>query len=216
MVYRDWNVGICWVSQSASTQLNRSDRSSQHSNNYQHFQATVYPHPSCIRCGHHICHRHSHAQVFAVERTYRTIDQPWTGKHKFSILFLVYTNRCQFNKKEHSAICIMCAAAANTPEAMTVLAVQKLYYNIKPSAGVGVFLILSTQMLGYGVAGLLRKTLVHPTNMLYPSNLPTASLLENLHKDRASTKKKMRIFYIAFLALFLWQAFPQYISKCGV
>lgn len=119
----------------------------------------------------------------------------------------------QFNKKEHSAICIMCAAAANTPEAMQVLAVQKLYYNVIPNPAVGVFLILSTQMLGYGVAGLLRKTLVYPSNMLYPSNLPTASLLESLHRDRASTKKKMRIFYIGFVALFFWQAFPQYISK---
>jgi hypothetical protein len=56
----------------------------------------------------------------------------------------------------------MCAASASTPEAMTVLAIQKLYYNFNPSPGVGVFLILSTQMLGYGIAGLLRKTLVYP------------------------------------------------------
>ncbi|TLD29496.1 putative phospholipid-transporting ATPase [Venturia nashicola] len=116
-----------------------------------------------------------------------------------------------FNKKEHAAICIMCAASANTPEAMAVLAVQKLYYNITPSPAVGIFLILSTQMLGYGIAGLLRKTLVYPSNMLYPSNLATASLLESLHADRKSTKKKMRVFYIGFLILFVWQAFPQYI-----
>jgi hypothetical protein len=87
------------------------------------------------------------------------------------------------------------------------------YYNINPSPGVGIFVILSTQMLGYGMAGLLRKTLVYPSNMLYPSNLPTASLLENLHKDRKSTEKKMKVFYIAFVVLFVWQVFPQYISK---
>ena len=96
---------------------------------------------------------------------------------------------------------------------MSVLAVQKLWYNMNPSAGVGLFLILSTQMLGYGVAGLLRKTLVYPSKMLYPMNLPAASLLENLHRDRKETKKRMRVFYISFLVLFLWQAFPQYISK---
>jgi OPT oligopeptide transporter protein len=87
------------------------------------------------------------------------------------------------------------------------------YYNINPSPGVGIFVILSTQMLGYGVAGLLRKTLVYPSNMLYPSNLPTASLLENLHRDRKNTEKKMKVFYIAFVVLFVWQVFPQYISK---
>lgn len=69
-------------------------------------------------------------------------------------------------------------------------------------------------MLGYGLAGLLRKTLVYPSNMLYPSNLPTASLLENLHNaDRKNTEKKMKVFYIAFVALFIWQVFPQYISE---
>jgi OPT oligopeptide transporter protein len=107
----------------------------------------------------------------------------------------------------------MVAAAAATPEAMMVLAVQKLYYNINPNPVVGIFLILSTQMLGYGIAGILRKTLVYPSNMLYPTNLPTASLLESLHKNQKVVKKKMKIFYIAFGALFLWQAFPQYISK---
>jgi hypothetical protein len=90
--------------------------------------------------------------------------------------------------------------------------VQKLWYDINPSPVIGVFLILSTQMLGYGVAGVLRKTLVYPSKMFYPANLPTASLLENLHRDKGETKKKMRVFYIAFAVLFLWQAFPTYIS----
>jgi hypothetical protein len=105
----------------------------------------------------------------------------------------------------------MVAAAASTPEAMSVLAVQKLYYNINPHPAVGIFLILSTQMLGYGLAGILRRTLVYPSDMLYPTNLPTASLLESLHKDRKTVKKKLRIFYYGFIVLFLWQAFPQYI-----
>jgi OPT family oligopeptide transporter len=118
-----------------------------------------------------------------------------------------------FNKKEHAAICIMTAAAAATPEAMQVLAVQRLFYNIEVKPPVAIFLILSTQMLGYGVAGLLRTTLIYPSKMLYPTNLPTASLLENLHRDRTNSTKKMRVFHIAFIVLFLWQAFPQYISK---
>jgi hypothetical protein len=109
----------------------------------------------------------------------------------------------------------MCAAAASTPEAMQVLAVQKLYYNINPSAIVGIFLILSTQMLGYGVAGLLRSTLVYPSKMLWPTNLPAATLLENFHRDRTQSGKRMRVFNIAFIALFFWQAFPMYIGKLG-
>lgn len=106
----------------------------------------------------------------------------------------------------------MVAASAATPEAMMVLAVQKLYYNIESSAAVGFFLIASTQMLGYGIAGLLRRTLIYPSKMLYPTNLPTASLLENLHREQSKSKKKMKVFYIAFAVLFVWQTFPTYLS----
>jgi hypothetical protein len=104
-------------------------------------------------------------------------------------------------------------AAGSLPEAMQILAVQKLFYNMNPHPVIGILLVISTQMLGYGVAGLLRSTLVYPSKMLYPVNIPVASLLENLHRERAVTKKKMKVFYICFIALFVWQAFPQYISE---
>jgi uncharacterized oligopeptide transporter (OPT) family protein len=108
----------------------------------------------------------------------------------------------------------MCSAASSTPEAMQVLAVQKLYYQIKPNPAISILIILSAQLIGYGGAGLLRKTLVYPSNMLYPKSLPTASLLEALHRDtKRSGVKKMRLFQIAFWTLFIWQAFPQYIGK---
>jgi hypothetical protein len=107
----------------------------------------------------------------------------------------------------------MVSAASSTPEAMHVLAVQKLFYNINPTPVLSIFLILSTQMLGFGMAGILKHTMIYPSKMLYPSNIPTASLLDNLHRDRIVTRKRMRIFYIGFVALFVWQVFPQYISK---
>lgn len=56
-------------------------------------------------------------------------------------------------------------AAANAPLAIEVLATQKLYYNVVPSAAVGIFLIWSSQCLGYGLAGLMRRVLVYPTKV---------------------------------------------------
>jgi hypothetical protein len=106
----------------------------------------------------------------------------------------------------------MTAAASSIPEAMAILAVQKLWYDVRPNPAIGIFLVLSTQMVGYGFAGILRPSLVYPAKMLYPANIPTASLLENLHKDRESTQKKMRVFWIAFITLFCWQGkiIPRY------
>jgi hypothetical protein len=38
-----------------------------------------------------------------------------------------------------------------------------LFYDLKLNAAVAVFQIFATQMLGYGIAGLLRDLLVYPT-----------------------------------------------------
>jgi hypothetical protein len=103
------------------------------------------------------------------------------------------------------AIVVMSAAAANAPLAIEVLAVQRLYYGKAPPAIIGIFLIFASQCLGYGVAGLLRRTLVYPTKMLYPANLPLNSLLETLHGEKSQVKKKLRVFYIGFTALFFWE-----------
>jgi hypothetical protein len=59
----------------------------------------------------------------------------------------------------------MGSAAANAPLAIEVLSVQRLYYNTTSSPAVGIFLIWSSQCLGYGIAGLMRKILVYPTKV---------------------------------------------------
>jgi hypothetical protein len=59
----------------------------------------------------------------------------------------------------------MGSAAANAPFAVEVLAVQRLYYDIVPHAAVAIFLIWSSQTVGYGFAGLMRRVLVYPTKV---------------------------------------------------
>ena len=82
-------------------------------------------------------------------------------------------------------------------------------YGTDPNFGTSIFLLLSSQLLGYGIAGLLRRTLVYPTKMLYPINLPLNTLLETLHRDRKETSHRLKIFWIAFGALFVWEVFPK-------
>jgi hypothetical protein len=60
----------------------------------------------------------------------------------------------------------MSSTAASAPQAISVLAVNKLYYNKEFNPLVGFLLIMATQCLGYGVAGLFRKILIYPTKML--------------------------------------------------
>lgn len=62
-----------------------------------------------------------------------------------------------FNKKENAYIVIMASAAANSALGTEVLAVQRLYYNISPNPVASVFLLFSSQLLGYGIGGLFRR-----------------------------------------------------------
>lgn len=68
-------------------------------------------------------------------------------------------------------------------------------------------------MIGYGVCGFLMGAIVYPSRMVWPSILPVNSLLETLHRDKTNSASRMKVFYLSFAALFMWQVFPQYISK---
>lgn len=76
-----------------------------------------------------------------------------------------WLNPHSFNHKEHAAILIMSSTAARSAMAAEVIAVQRLWYTKTPNAAVCIFLIFSSQILGYGVAGLLRNILVYPTKV---------------------------------------------------
>ncbi|KAF8120913.1 OPT oligopeptide transporter protein-domain-containing protein [Boletus edulis] len=71
-------------------------------------------------------------------------------------LFRYYLNPHPFNIKENAFIVIMASAAANSALATDVLAVQRLYYNINHNAATSVLLLFSSQLLGYGIGGILR------------------------------------------------------------
>lgn len=64
-------------------------------------------------------------------------------------------------------------------------------------------------VIGYGMAGMMRRTLLWPTKMLYPENLPITTVLETLHRDKAGKKKRMKVFWIIFATLLVWEIVPE-------
>nr|CAG8445277.1 4059_t:CDS:10 [Entrophospora candida] len=125
-------------------------------------------------------------------------------KWKFSL------NPGPFNIKEHVCIAVASAAGGGTAYGTDIIAIQQLFYGESANFLMGISLLLSTQMIGYGLAGFLRKFLVRPASMLWPSNLVFASLFTTLHGNAKDTRDKLRFFYIAFTLVFIWQFFPQY------
>jgi hypothetical protein len=120
-----------------------------------------------------------------------------------------FLNPFPFNSKEHAAIVIMSSAASQCALATEALAVQRLYYGVNTNHAASVFVIISSQILGLAIAGLLRRTLIYPTKMLWPINLPMNTLLETLHRDKHETKKRLKVFYIVFACLFVWEVLPE-------
>jgi OPT family oligopeptide transporter len=103
------------------------------------------------------------------------------------------------------------SSAAGAALCTEVIAAQKLYYPNQPGQAVSIFLIFSSQLLGYGFAGLMRSTLVYPKAMLYPGALPISTLFQTLHRDKNETKLRLKFFYIVAAAIFVWEWLPEYI-----
>lgn len=95
-------------------------------------------------------------------------------------------------------IVIMASAAANSALGTEVLAVQRLFYDITPNPAASIFLLFSSQLIGYGIGGMMRSILLYPSKMLYPGVLPLISMFDALFRVGESAKKKLRLFYIAF------------------
>ncbi|KAL1628600.1 hypothetical protein SLS56_005832 [Neofusicoccum ribis] len=122
-----------------------------------------------------------------------------------------WLNPHPFNSKEHAAIIIMASASTQVALAVQVIAVQRLYYNNAPSTALSILIVISSQCLGYGFAGLLRRVLVYPSKMLWPVLLPVNTLLETFHRNHQEAKPRRRFLYWVFAAIFVWQVLPEYV-----
>ncbi|KAG6815812.1 hypothetical protein H0H87_011143 [Tephrocybe sp. NHM501043] len=128
--------------------------------------------------------------------------------------FWRFMNPGRFNLKEHVAITIMASTASASATAISIFAAQDLYYNVRPNAAVGIFTLIGSQLIGYGTAGVMRSFLVYPTFALYPQLMPNVQLFETLHRGHEAVmqKKRLKFFWFIFVAIFVWEWFPEYIA----
>ncbi|KAJ7260312.1 peptide transporter MTD1 [Mycena haematopus] len=125
--------------------------------------------------------------------------------------FWRFMNPGPFNMKEHVAITIFASTAAGSALAISIFAADDLYYGIQPNAGVGIFTLIGSQLMGYGLGGIMRSFLVYPTYMVFPSLLPTVQLFDALHRGKKIflQKKRVRFFWACFIGIFCWEWFPE-------
>jgi hypothetical protein len=85
---------------------------------------------------------------------------------------------------------------------------MELYYGRKINAGWGILFLITTQMIGYGFAGLFRDILVRPPSIYYPGVLPNVALFNAMHRNPTVTKNSLKFFGIVAVCTFCWEWFP--------
>ncbi|KAJ8549189.1 hypothetical protein K7X08_032896 [Anisodus acutangulus] len=119
-----------------------------------------------------------------------------------------------FNVKEHVLITIFANSGAGNPYAIHIVSAVKVFYKRKLTFWVSFIVVLTTQVLGFGWAGIFRKYLVEPAAMWWPHNLVQVSLFRALHEKEERAKNEFtrnQFFLIAFLCSFAYYVFPGYL-----
>ncbi|OIW03030.1 hypothetical protein TanjilG_20958 [Lupinus angustifolius] len=81
-----------------------------------------------------------------------------------------------FNVKEHVLITIFANSGAGNVYAIHIVTAVKVFYHKNITFFVSLLVVLTTQVLGFGWAGIFRRYLVEPAEMWWPSNLVQVSL----------------------------------------
>ncbi|KAL3521684.1 hypothetical protein ACH5RR_019833 [Cinchona calisaya] len=121
-----------------------------------------------------------------------------------------------FNVKEHVLITILANAGAGAVYATHILSSVKLYYKRELDFIPSFILMITTQVLGFGWAGIFRKQLVEAAEMWWPSNLIQVSLFRALHVKEKRAKggvTRTQFFLIALTGGFAYYIFPGFLIQ---
>jgi OPT family oligopeptide transporter len=119
-----------------------------------------------------------------------------------------------FNMKEHVLITIFANAGAGTVYAIHIVSAVKIFYQKKLDFFVALLVVMTTQILGFGWAGIFRKYLVDPAAMWWPANLVQVSLFRALHEKEERPKGSLtrnQFFMIALTCSFAYYVLPGYL-----
>ncbi|KAF9320893.1 hypothetical protein BG003_004451 [Podila horticola] len=136
------------------------------------------------------------------------------GKFMASVLPKGILNPGPFNIKEHVLISMTANCAAGVAYAIDIVVIQRVFYDQNFPFVANIFMILTTQMIGYGMAGVLRRYLVYPAAMVWPANLVQVALFNTLHKEEEAQEGQMsryKFFCVAAIAIFFYQWIPGFL-----
>ncbi|KAE9980274.1 hypothetical protein EG327_006661 [Venturia inaequalis] len=134
---------------------------------------------------------HIHSRSDAARGSWRRRLRLWLGQGRW-------------NEKEHCCVFISSNVSFGFAFATDVIVEQTKFYNQDLSIYYQILLTISTQVIGYALAGLTRRFLVRPSGMIWPAILVSTGMFTTLH--RAENKpangwiiSRFRFFLFVFL-----------------
>ncbi|GMN59110.1 hypothetical protein TIFTF001_028196 [Ficus carica] len=118
-----------------------------------------------------------------------------------------------FNLKEHVLITIFANSGAGGVYAVNIVTIVKAFYHRSLHPVAAFLLSQTTQLLGYGWAGLFRTYLVDSPYMWWPANLVQVSLFRALHEKEKRSKgghTRLQFFVFIFICSFAYYIVPGY------
>ena len=142
-------------------------------------------------------------------------------KWKFKVWkYEIDLNPGPWNHKEQMLATIFYSVAGGTSYVSYNIHVQKMsiYYDNKwATFGYQVLLILATNFMGFGFAGIMRKFAIYPIKSIWPTILPTLALNKALMQPERKeningwTVSKYNFLFITFGCSFLYFWVPNYL-----
>ncbi|KAG6523361.1 hypothetical protein ZIOFF_013217 [Zingiber officinale] len=120
-------------------------------------------------------------------------------------------NPCPFNIKEHVTTSIL-VNSISSPGFLNI-SIAKIFYHREIQFWPALFLVIWTQFLGFGFAGLFLKFLVDSPYMWWPGVIPSISFYKALHEKDKRPKGELSVFQFFFLvsvAAFAYTIIPSY------
>jgi hypothetical protein len=133
---------------------------------------------------------------------------PWNAKEHALIVVAYWGSVRRHARREWSPKPLTVPLQCYTAYGLGPLSALELYYERRIHAGWGIMFLLTTQMIGYGFAGIFRDILVRPPKLYYPGVLPNVALFNAMHRSPAVTQKSLRFFVYVAVATFIWQWVP--------
>ncbi|KAL3614712.1 oligopeptide transporter [Castilleja foliolosa] len=120
-----------------------------------------------------------------------------------------------FNIKEHVLITIFANSGSGGVYAVHIVTIVRAFYHRQLHPVAAWLLAQTTQLLGYGWAGIFRNILVDSPYMWWPDNMIAVSLFRALHEKEVRPKgglTRLQFFLVVFVSSFAYYIIPAYFA----